>query len=574
MGAIEFRFSNDGKLVLGDAGATSAQTIGTISSSSAASSIVGGNASNSVLTFGLAADGSFAGKLGGDLLNENNLSIVKSGAGILTLSSANTFTGGTTLSAGGLTLGNAQALGAGTVTLTGGTLNVGSYALANKVVQSGGTITGTGSIAGLTATAGVVSVKLVGSGDITKSGAGLLEFQGANGASEAYTGNISLSAGTIKFTGAGSLGAVNSSVAAYDGTIANAGILEFAGTATQALNGIISGAGSLKVSGAGQVLLSGNNTYSGGTTVSAGTATANTATSFGSGTVTLSGTGVVDVGGQAVANSFVVNGGTLQGGTINVTKVTGTAGTISANLNGTGAFTKSGAGTLILGGTNSYTGGTTVNGGTLLVSGTVGAITVASGGTLGGNGFVGNTSVSSGGTIAAGASVGLLNVADLTLAAGSALTWQLNDSTKIAGVGYDLIVASNLDLSGLSAANRATLNLMTLANASDNVTGTPVAFDKALSQSFTLINYSSLNLGANTNVSNLFSINLNGFVAQDGSVLNAGDFAVINDTGTNSLKLAYYSPVPEPSTYGLALGFLSLAVVAVRRQRRKAVKQA
>ncbi len=574
LGAIEFRFSNDGKLVLGDAGATSAQTIATISASSAASSIVGGNASNSVLTFGLAADGSFAGKLGGDLLNENNLSIVKSGAGILTLSSANTFTGGTTLSAGGLTLGNAQALGAGTVTLTGGTLNVGSYALANTVVQSGGTITGTGSIAGLTATAGVVSVKLVGSGDITKSGAGLLEFQGANGASEAYTGNISLSAGTIKFTGAGSLGSVNSSVAAYDGTIANAGILEFAGTATQELNGIISGTGSLKVSGAGQVLLSGDNTYSGGTTVSAGTATANAATSFGSGTVTLSGTGVVDVGGQAVANSFVVNGGTLQGGTISVTKVTGSAGTISVNLNGTGGFTKSGAGTLILGGTNSYTGGTTINGGTLLVSGTVGAVTVASGGTLGGNGFVGNTSVSSGGTIAAGASVGLLNVANLTLAAGSALTWQLNDSTKIAGVGYDLIVASNLDLSGLSAANRATLNLMTLANASDNVTGTPVVFDKALSQSFTLINYSALNLGANTNVSNLFTINLNGFVAQDGSALNAGDFAVINDAGTNSLKLAYYSPVPEPSTYGLALGFLSLAVVAVRRQRRKAVKQA
>jgi autotransporter-associated beta strand protein len=574
LGAIDFRFSNDGKLVLGDAGATSAQTIGTISSSSAASSIVGGNASNSVLTFGLAADGSFAGKLGGDLLNENNLSIVKSGAGILTLSSANTFTGGTTLSAGGITLDNALALGTGTVTLTGGTLNVGTFALANTVVLNGGAISGTGSIGGLTASVGSVATKLVGSGDITKSGAGVLELQGANGATEAYTGNVTLSAGTIKFTGAGSLGAVNSSVAAYDGTIANAGILEFAGTATQALNGIISGAGSLKVSGAGQVLLSGNNTYSGGTTVSAGTATANTATSFGSGTVTLSGTGVVDVGGQAVANSFVVNGGTLQGGTINVTKVTGTAGTISVNLNGTGGFTKSGAGTLILGGTNSYTGGTTINGGTLLVSGTVGAVTVASGGTLGGSGFVGNTSVSSGGTIAAGASVGLLNVANLTLAAGSALTWQLNDSTKIAGVGYDLIVASNLDLSGLSAANRATLNLMTLANASDNVTGTPVVFDKALSQSFTLINYSALNLGANTNVSNLFTINLNGFVAQDGSALNAGDFAVINDAGTNSLKLAYYSPVPEPSTYGLALGFLSLAVVAVRRQRRKAVKQA
>jgi autotransporter-associated beta strand protein len=321
------------------------------------------------------------------------------------------------------------------------------------------------------------------------------------------------------------------------------------------------------------VLLYGNNTYSGGTTVSAGTVTAYAATSFGSGTVTLSGTGVVDLGGQVVANSLVLNGGTLRGGTLNVSQVTASSGTVSANLNGSGSFTKSGSGTLVFDGTNTYLGGTTVNGGTLLVHGTVGAVTVASGGTLGGNGYVGDTTIATGGTIAAGASVGLLNVANLALASGSAMTWQLNDASKIAGVGYDLIVASVVDLSGLSAANRASLNLMTLANASDQVAGTPINFDSTLTnQSFTLVNYSALNLGSNSSVSDLFTINTAGFKDQLGASVSAANFTVVDDAASNSLKLLYTAPVPEPSTYGLALGFLSLAAVAVRRRRSQPAK--
>jgi autotransporter-associated beta strand protein len=568
---IDFNFAYDGKLVLGDAAGTSAQTIGLSTTSNANNAIVGGNTANSTLTWNLAAATTFAGKLGGNGTNENNLAMVKSGVGVLTLSAAGSFTGGTVINAGGITLGNAKALGVGDVTLnTGGTLNLGTFAIANNVIMAGGTLAGTGTIGGVVATSATVAVGIVGSGVITKTGVGVLELQGNSGVTGDFTGNMTLAAGTIKFAGTGSLGLITSSMANYSGAIANQGVLEFAGTANQSLGGVISGAGSLAVTGGGQVLLQGNNTYTGGTMVSSGTAMAYSTNAFGVGVVTVSGSGVVDLGGQATTNNFAVNGGTLRGGSLSASQVSGTSGVIDANLTGSGSFSKTGSGSLILSGTNSHTGGTTVSEGTLLVNGTTGAVTVASGGTLGGDGYAGNTSVLSGGTIAAGASVGILNVGNLTLAGGSALTWQLNDTSKIAGVGYDLIVASILDLSGLSSANRATLNLMTLANPADSVSGTPVVFDQALSQSFTLLNYSSLNLGANSNVSNLFTINLNGFVAQDGSALNVGDLVVINDAANNSLKLAYFSPIPEPSTYGLSLGCLGLALAAVRRRRRLA----
>jgi len=98
----------------------------------------------------------------------------------------------------------------------------------------------------------------------------------------------------------------------------------------------------------------------------------------------------------------------------------------------TRGLTKSGAGTLKLLGTNTYGGVTTVNGGTLIVDGSiVTSVTVNSGGTLGGTGTISKmVTVNSGGTIAPGDSPGTLNAENLTLNGGSAFAFQLGASAS------------------------------------------------------------------------------------------------------------------------------------------------
>ena len=199
--------------------------------------------------------------------------------------------------------------------------------------------------------------------------------------------------------------------------------------------------GSLVKQGSGTLTLSAANTYSGGTTINAGLINFNALGNFGTGSITLNGGGLQWAAGNTTRHLLVSRlvlgaaGATFDTGGNNVTFATG--------LGGTGGIAKQGLGTLTLGGTNTFTGGTvlnagglvvsgslasgvTVNAGSLLVSGTVGssvamnggstvvngrvtgAVTV-NGGTLGGNGTIGALTMN-GGTVGPGNSIGTLNV--------------------------------------------------------------------------------------------------------------------------------------------------------------------
>ncbi len=303
-------------------------------------------------TFQTDADLTLRGLIDGSTLN-------KQGAGTLILSGDNTYTGGTTIAAGTLQLGD------------------------------GGT---TGSIQGDVANNGTLAFTLTAANDI--SGAGTLSQQGSGtlilSGNNTYSGSTTVSAGTLQVGNGGTTGSLGT------GAVTNNAALVFNRSGTLTAANDISGTGSLDKQGAGTLVLSGANTYTGGTTISAGT---------------------LQVGNGGATGS--ITGNVLNNAALVFNR--SNAYTAANPISGTGTLTQAGAGNLILSGANTYGGATGVNAGTLSVNGSItSATTVNSGGTLGGNGTVGNVNVASGGTLAPGNSIGTLTVnGNLTFAPGS-----------------------------------------------------------------------------------------------------------------------------------------------------------
>ncbi|EEM1783815.1 autotransporter-associated beta strand repeat-containing protein [Salmonella enterica] len=447
-------------------------------------------------------------------------SLIKQGAGTLILNAENTYTGGTTISGGTLVATNVDALGSGDVTddatlelNTGGTFD-NAISGSGQVVKSGDetlTLSGTNTYSGGTLISGgtlvASNVEALGTGDVTdnatlemntggdfinniggtgrveKSGDDALTLSGSN----TYTGGTTINDGTLIATSVDALGS---------GDVTNNAVLEL-NTGGDFINNI-GGTGRVEKSGDETLTLSGSNTYTGGTLISGGTLVATNVEALGTGDVTdnavlelntggdfinnIGGTGRVEKSGDdtlTLSGSNSYTGGTLiSGGTLVATNVDAlgsgdvtnnavlelnTGGTFDNAISGSGQVVKSGDETLTLSGSNTYTGGTTINDGTLIAT-SVDAL---------GSGDVTDNAVlelNTGGDFdnAISGSGQVVKSGDETLTLSG--TNSYTDGTLISG---GTLVATNLEALGTGdVTNNATLELNTGGDFINNIGGT------------------------------------------------------------------------------------------------------
>jgi autotransporter-associated beta strand protein len=382
--------------------------------------------------------GTISGASGGTL---GSIGLVMSGSGLQNLSGLNTYDLGTTVASGTLQLGNAHALGSGGLTANGGVLDLNGFSLTTAAGNAlplfsgkAGTITNSSATPvtltvnqAATTTFGGTLQDGAGSGGLALvlTGSGMLYLSGAN----TYSGGTTISHGELQFantgampssgtvtvgsgatltvnaggpneftsgtSGPGTIGGLLAGPVVWNtGTILGIDTANASGGLTYA--GAIANPGGKRLGltklGANELLLSGPNTYSGGTTISGGVLQfANTGAMPPSGTVTVQSgaTLTVNAGGPNEFTSGTSGPGTLgsllagvggQGapvawtpGTflgIDTTNASGGTLTYAGDIANPGGNTlglvKLGANTLVLSGTSTYMGGTTVLNGTLV----------------------------------------------------------------------------------------------------------------------------------------------------------------------------------------------------------------
>ncbi|EHC0795459.1 fibronectin-binding autotransporter adhesin ShdA [Salmonella enterica] len=317
--------------------------------------------------------------------NWNGSKLTKQGDGTLILSNTGNDYGDTEIDGGILAAKDAAALGTGDVT----------------IAES----------ATLALSQGTLDNNVTGEGQIVKSGSDELIVTGDN----TYSGGTTISGGTLTADHADSLGT---------GAVANSGVLQ---VGEGELENTLSGSGSLVKTGTGELTLSGDNTYSGGTTITGGTLTADHADSLGSGDIDNS--GVLKVG----------------------------EGDLENTLSGSGSLVKTGTGELTLSGDNSYSGATTITDGTLIAANVnaLGSGNIDNSGTLmldaNGTFELANITTHTGATTALAAG-STLDAGQFTQEDGSTLSIDLGAATDDAVITADSVtLGGTLNVTGIGS---------------------------------------------------------------------------------------------------------------------------
>jgi autotransporter-associated beta strand protein len=344
--------------------------------------------------------------------------LTKSGSGTLLLSGSNSYSGATVVNAGVLQLGNTLALGAttGSLTVSAGTVNLDGYSPTVGALSGGSGALITTRVAGLvtltesgsasTTYAGTLSD---GSGQLAliKGGSGTLTLSGA----DSYSGGTTITGGTLQLSRFSALGAATGNLTVDGGTVDLDGHGVSVGELTGSSGGLITdsvyrssvtlttqisanvtyagmltdGAGTLALikNGTWTLTLSGANNYSGGTTINAGTVQLgnNLALGTGAGNLTVN-RGTVNLDGYSPSVALLSGGSgaviTTTATILQTITMTGSYGGMDATYAGT---IRDGSGRIalvldndhaspsvqILSGSNSYSGGTTITAGELIM---------------------------------------------------------------------------------------------------------------------------------------------------------------------------------------------------------------
>jgi T5SS/PEP-CTERM-associated repeat protein/autotransporter-associated beta strand protein len=390
--------SGTGTLIVEKNGLVSASDVIIADQSSAVGLLqIGNNNQSGTLTTSSIQFGSGAGTLAFDQTNTMTINAVISGSGTVTqegsgktiLSGSNTYIGTTFLNAGTLSVSANNNLGddSGTLAFNGGTLeNTASFTSGHAVV-----LNMTGTFQTDNGTTLILTNTISGTGSLSKTKNGTLILSGSN----TYSGGTLLDAGTISVSADNNLGDDSGALTINTGTLVNTasftssraitlnGTGTFQTNADLTLTGSISGAGSLTKTGAFSLILDAANTYSGGTTLADGTLVIGNSNALGTGALTTLDPTVVYTNGVNVANPIIMMGDTTL--EVENTDSATQSGTISES-GGSYAITKTGSGTLILSGTNTYSGGTTIKSGILTAQSDdalgTGSVTVKKGTTL------------------------------------------------------------------------------------------------------------------------------------------------------------------------------------------------